>query len=49
MTHTWGPYVGMDGKSVGIDRFGISAPGSTVMKELGITPESVVKAFRSLA
>jgi len=28
---------------VSIDRFGASAPGETVMRELGITPEHVVE------
>jgi transketolase len=28
---------------VGIDRFGASAPGDTVMRELGITPEHAVE------
>jgi transketolase len=31
---------------IGIDRFGISAPGNTVMKELGMTKESVIAAAR---
>ncbi len=44
----WYRYVGLDGKIVGIDRFGMSAPGGTVMKELGITAEHVVAAARSL-
>jgi len=44
----WYKYVGLDGKVVGIDRFGLSAPGGTVMKELGITAESVVAAAKSL-
>jgi transketolase len=48
VTSTWAKYVGLDGKSVGIDRFGMSAPGGTVMKELGITADNVVKAARSL-
>jgi len=39
----------LDGKIVGIDRFGMSAPGGAVMKELGITAEHVVEAVRSLA
>jgi transketolase len=34
--------------SVGIDRFGASAPGNAVMKELGITPEAVAAAARSV-
>jgi len=44
----WHKYVGLDGKVVGIDRFGLSAPGGTVMKELGITTESVLAAAKSL-
>jgi transketolase len=39
----WPKYVGLDGVIVGIDRFGISAPGGTVLKELGISVENVVK------
>ncbi len=38
----WWKYVGDEGKVVGIDRFGISAPGGTVMEELDMTPEAVV-------
>ncbi|HVR60432.1 MAG TPA: transketolase [Polyangia bacterium] len=45
---TWAPYVGLDGAAVGIDRFGLSAPGATVMKELGITAERVVETARQL-
>ena len=44
----WFRFVGLDGKTVSIDRFGLSAPGSTVLKELGMTAESVVNAARSL-
>jgi transketolase len=44
----WYQFVGLDGKVVGIDRFGMSAPGATVMKELGITVEAVVAAAQSL-
>ena len=39
----WRKYVGLDGVVVGIDRFGISAPGDTVMNELGISVDNVVK------
>jgi transketolase len=44
----WHKYVGLDGKVVGIDRFGLSAPAPTVYKELGITAEAVVAAAQSL-
>ena len=33
---------------VSIDRFGASAPGPTVMTELGITPDHVVECARAL-
>jgi transketolase len=48
VTGLWYQYVGLDGKVIGIDRFGISAPGATVFKELGITTEAVVQAAQSL-
>lgn len=48
VTGLWSQYVGLDGKVIGIDRFGISAPGGTAMKELGITADAVVAAAQSL-
>ena len=48
MTPLWREYVGLDGKVVGIDRFGMSAPAPLVMKELGLTMEAVVAAANSL-
>lgn len=42
----WYKYVGTEGKVIGIDRFGISAPGDTVMAELGITSDAVVAAAK---
>ncbi len=48
VTVLWHKYVGLDGKVVGIDRFGLSAPAPTVFKELGITVEAVVAAAQSL-
>ena len=44
----WYKYVGLDGKVVGIDRFGLSAPGGKVMEVLGMTAQSVVDAVKSL-
>ncbi len=46
VTGLWYKYVGLDGTVIGIDRFGISAPGDVVMKELGITAEHVVAAAK---
>jgi transketolase len=48
VTPLWREYVGLDGKVVGIDRFGMSAPAPLVMKELGLTVEAVVAAANSL-
>ena len=48
VTSTWARYVGLDGLTVGIDRFGLSAPGSEVMKELGMTAERVIEAAKQL-
>ncbi len=48
VTSLWWKYVGEKGRIIGIDRFGLSAPGNTVMKELGITAEAVVDAVKSL-
>jgi transketolase len=47
-TFGWERYVGREGISIGIDRFGASAPAGTVMKELGITPENVARQAESL-
>ncbi len=44
----WSQYVGLDGKIIGITRFGLSAPGAEVMKELGIDAQHVIAAARSL-
>ncbi|HEY4216020.1 MAG TPA: transketolase [Gemmatimonadaceae bacterium] len=45
---TWAKYVGLDGVTVGIDRFGESAPGAEVMRDLGMTVDHVVEAARGL-
>lgn len=48
VSSTWGKYVGFAGKTVCIDRFGISAPGDTVMAELGMTADNVVAVAKTL-
>ncbi len=49
VTDLWWKYVGFGGAVVGIDRFGLSAPGSTAFKELGITAQQVVEAAKGLS
>jgi transketolase len=39
---TWFKYVGLDGAVVGIDRFGLSAPGAQALLEMGISADAVV-------
>ena len=46
VTDIWWKYVGTEGKALGIDRFGISAPGDIVMKELGMSAADVVAAAK---
>src|SRR5581483_5749057 len=45
---TWYQYVGLDGKIIGLHRFGLSAPGAEVMKEFGIDAQHVIEAAKSL-
>ena len=44
----WERYVGMNGRTIGIDHFGKSAPGGELFRRFGITAESVVEAASSL-
>ncbi|GMT39776.1 MAG: transketolase 1 [bacterium] len=44
----WYKYVGFDGKVVGIDRFGESAPASDLFKEFGFTADNVVSTVESV-
>jgi transketolase len=39
----WYRYVGENGAVIGVDRFGASAPGKTVLEKLGLNVENVVK------
>jgi len=48
VTVGWFKYVGLDGRVVGIDRFGLSAPAPVVFKELGLTVEAVIAAAQSV-
>jgi len=45
----WRKFVGLDGAVVGIDRYGLSAPGDQAMAALGMTAESVVAAARRVS
>jgi transketolase len=47
-TMSWHQWVGPAGIVIGIDRFGASAPYTTLYKELGITVDKLVEAAKSL-
>ncbi len=44
----WYKYTGLDGSVLAIDRFGLSAPGATVMQELGMSSDAVVAEAKRL-
>jgi transketolase len=48
VTDFWRKYVGVEGKVVGLDRFGESAPAGDLFKHFGFTAENVEKAVRSV-
>jgi len=45
-TFGWSQYVGPTGRSIGMHRFGASAPIKDLLKKFGFTPEKVVEAAR---
>jgi transketolase len=45
---SWWKWVGTDGDVLGLDRFGASAPGTTVLEHLGFTDENIVSRARAL-
>ena len=47
-TDGWYKYVGLEGRVIGIDRFGESAPAGELFKYFGITADAVVQAVKSL-
>jgi transketolase len=44
----WERYVGLEGIIIGVNRFGASAPGAVVMRELGFTVDHVVEAAKAV-
>ena len=48
VTDGWYKYVGFDGKVVGLDRFGESAPAGALFKHFGFTAENVAKTVEEI-
>ena len=45
---SWGKYLGIDGKFVGMSTFGASAPGNDLFQHFGITVEKVKAAAKEV-
>ncbi len=44
----WGQFIGLEGKTLTVDRFGASAPNTVVTREYGFTVENIVKLTKEL-
>ena len=44
----WYQFVGFEGRVIGIDHFGFSAPAKDVFKECGLTVENIKEACNQL-
>jgi transketolase len=45
---SWWRWVGPDGDVLGLDHFGASAPGNTVLEEFGFTAQNIAERARAL-
>ena len=43
----WARYVGMTGRSIGMETFGASAPLKALQRKFGFTPEAIVAAAKA--
>ncbi|MEM9667163.1 MAG: transketolase C-terminal domain-containing protein, partial [Bacteroidota bacterium] len=48
ITQGWERYTGLDGRIIGVDHFGASAPYETLYREFGLTVEAIVEAAQTL-
>ena len=44
----WHKYVGLDGDTLTVDKFGASAPAADVFRDYGFTVENVIKKAKKL-
>ncbi len=47
-TFGWSRYVGSAGIAIGVNRYGASAPGEVIYEKLGLVPDAVTAAVKSL-
>lgn len=48
VTNFWYQFVGLEGKVIGIDRFGESAPANILFKEFGFSVENVINTIKHM-
>ncbi len=48
VTDFWRKYVGLDGDVIGLDEFGLSAPGGVLMEHYGFTADNIIKRAKAL-
>lgn len=48
ITHPWYRYVGLEGKVIGMEGYGESAPGGELFKHFGFTTENIVETANNL-
>jgi transketolase len=44
----WAKYVGLEGDTLSVDKFGVSAPAEDVFRDYGFTVENVIKKAKKL-
>ncbi|MGM0524401.1 MAG: transketolase-like TK C-terminal-containing protein, partial [Bacillota bacterium] len=44
----WDRFVGLDGKVIGLDHFGASAPGDILMKKFGFTVDNIIAQVKDM-
>ena len=47
-SYSWYKYAGIDGKVIGIDTFGLSAPAGVLFKHFNVTAEHVAEVAKSI-
>merc|ERR1719230_1763730 len=47
VTGLWYKYIGLDGKVIGTDKFGFSAPGDIVLNAFGMNTKTVVETAKA--
>ncbi|HEY0222366.1 MAG TPA: transketolase [Lactovum miscens] len=47
-SYGWGKYIGLDGSTVTVDKWGVSAPANTILPAYGFTAKNIIKVYNEL-